>query len=102
MRRVRSDHRQLNSIPVSSRATHYHPFIFCPALVPPSTLLNDTGYGYKIQDRNITHLFCMDALKLFATDDEDLEKMLQAVKKFSVDMGRTLVLDKCAKASFKR
>ena len=42
------------------------PLIFCLALAPSSTILNGTGYGYKIQNRFISHLFYMDDLKLFA------------------------------------
>ena len=61
------------------------PLIFCLALVPLSAILNDTGYGYKTQGQNISHLFFMDDLKLFAKDDKDLEGMLQTVKKFSDD-----------------
>ena len=78
------------------------PLIFCLALAPLSQILNDTGYGYKIHNRNINHLFYMDDLKLFAKNDNELEGMLQTVKKFSDDIGMTFGLDKCAKASFKR
>ena len=41
-------------------------------------------------------------MKLFAKNDNDLEGVLQAVKKFSDDIGMTFGLDKCAKVSFKR
>ena len=41
-------------------------------------------------------------LKLFLKNDNDLEGILQTVKKFSHDLGMTLGLGKCAKASFKR
>ena len=44
----------------------------------------------------------MDDLKLFAKDDNNLEEMLQLVKKFSDDIGMAFGLDKCAKVSFKR
>ena len=43
----------------------------------------------------------MDDLKLFAKDN-DLEGLLQTVKKFSDNIGMSLGLDKCAKATFKR
>ena len=78
------------------------PPIFCSALAPLSTILNGSGYGYKIQKRFISHLFYMDDLKLFAKDDNNLEKMLPLVKKFSDDIGMTFGLDKFAKVSFKR
>ena len=43
----------------------------------------------------------MDDLKLFSKDD-NLEGVLQIVKKFSDDTGMSFRLDKCAKATFKR
>ena len=51
---------------------------------------------------NISYLFYMDDLKLFPKNDNDLEGILQTVKKFSDDLGTTFGLAKCAKASFKR
>ena len=78
------------------------PLIFCLALASLSTILNGTGYGYKIQDRFISHMLYIDDLKLFAKDDNNQEGMLQLVKNFSGDIGITFGLDKCAKASFKR
>ena len=63
---------------------------------------NQTGYGYSIQIRSINHLFYMDDLKLFAKDN-DLEGLLQTVKKFSDDISLSFdKCDKCAKAIFKR
>ena len=44
----------------------------------------------------------MDDLKLFAKNDNDLEGLLQTVKKFRDDIGMSFVLDECAKAIFKR
>ena len=44
----------------------------------------------------------MDDLKLFTKDDNDLEGLLQTVKKFSDDIGMSFGLDKCAEATFKR
>ena len=76
------------------------PLIFCLALAPLSTILNGTGYGYKIQKRLISHLYYMDDWKLFAKDDNNLEEMLHLVKKFSDDNGMTFGLDKCGMVSF--
>ena len=78
------------------------PLLFCLALIPPSNELNNTGYGYKIFDRTINHLFYMDDLKLFAKNDQDLEGLLNTVKEFSNDIDMEFGLDKCAKASFVR
>ena len=33
------------------------PLLFCIALAPLSSLLNESNYGYKISNANITHLF---------------------------------------------
>ena len=48
------------------------PLLFCMALIPLSQLLNSTGYGYKIMEKKINHLFYMDDLKLYAQNDDEL------------------------------
>ena len=80
----------------------YHRYFFCLPLIPLSKELNPIGCGYNIQKRSINHLLYTDDLKLFAKDDNDLEGLLQTVKKFSDDSGMSSGLDKCAKATFKR
>ena len=76
------------------------PLLFCLCLIPLSAELNKTGYGYKIDNESINHLFYMDDLKLFAKDDDNLEGLLQTVKSFSDDIGMKFGLEKCAKATF--
>ena len=49
------------------------PILFCVTLIPFRKLLNNTGYGYKIYDNTINHLFYMDNLKLFAKNDQQLK-----------------------------
>ena len=44
----------------------------------------------------------MDDFKLFAKDNNDLEGLLETVKKFSEEIGMPFGLDKFAKATFKR
>ena len=44
----------------------------------------------------------MDDFKLFAKDDNDVEGLLQTVKKFSNDTGIWFGWDKCAESIFKR
>ena len=44
----------------------------------------------------------MDDLKLFGKEDNDLEGLLETVKRFSEDIGTSFGPDKCAKATFKR
>lgn len=43
-------------------------------------LYQNTGYGYKIKDKMINHLFYMGYLKLYARNDEELEGFLKTVK----------------------
>ena len=76
--------------------------LFCLSLIPLSKKLNQTGYGYNIPKRSINHLFYVDDLKLFAKDDNNLEGLLQTVKKFTDEIGVSFGPDKCAKATFKR
>ena len=76
--------------------------LFCVALIILSKLLNSTGYGYKVYDNIINHLFYMDDLKLFAKNDQHLQGLLNIVKEISDDIWMEFGLDKCAKATFFR
>ena len=42
------------------------PLLFCLALAPLSSLLNESTYGYHTQGYKITHLLYMDDLKMYA------------------------------------
>ena len=75
------------------------PLLFCLSLVPLSHLLNNTGYGYKINNKRINHLFYTDDLKLYVRDGLELEGLLQTAKSFSDDLGMEFGLDKCAEAT---
>ena len=74
--------------------------LFYLALAPLSSLLNSTKHGYEIKKRKINHLFCMDDLKAYAMNDEQLKKLLDIIKIFSDDIKMEFGLDKCAKATF--
>ena len=76
----------------------HFPIVFCVALIPLSKLLNTTGYGYKIYDNTINHLFYMDDLKLFVKNDQQLQGLLNIVKQFSDDIWMEFGLNKCAKS----
>ena len=80
-----------------SQGDSLSPLLFCIALAPLSSLINDSGYGFKI-----SHLFYMDDLKTFAKNDEDQQSILTIVQGFSDDINMEFGLDKCAKATFKR
>ena len=66
------------------------PLLFCIALAPLSSLLNESNYGY------------MDDLKTYAMSDEDQKGLPKIVKVFNDDIRMEFGLDKCAKAAFKR
>ena len=78
------------------------PLYFCLPLTPLSKELKLTGYGYDIRKSSVNHLFYMDDLSPIPKDDNDLEGLLQTVKKFTDDIGMSFGLDKCTKATFKR
>ena len=78
------------------------PLLFCIALAPLSTLLNNTSYGYQSQGGKLNHPFYMDDLKTFAKDEDEQIGLLHTVKQFSDDIGMELSIEKCAKATFKR
>ena len=71
------------------------PLLFCISLLPLSLELNSSVYGYKMGTERMTHLFCMDDLKLYAKDDSEHEG-------FSGDIDEEFGLNKYAKATFKR
>ena len=76
------------------RGNSLSPILFCAALIPISKLLNYTGYGYKIYNNTINHIFYVDDLKLFAKNDKRLQDLLNILKKFSDDTRIEFGLDK--------
>ena len=73
------------------------PLLFCLSLMPLTTELNNTRYGYKIYEKTIDHLFYRDDLELYAKNDKELEGLLSTVKQFSDDIVMGSGLDNCAK-----
>ena len=80
------------------------PLLFCLALVPLTSELATSGYGYKISNTSapINNLFYMDDLKLYSKDEQEQIGELKIVKQLSDDIGMEFGLEKCAKASFKK
>lgn len=73
------------------------PLWFCLALNPLSGMLNRSGYGYPLDNQtNISHLFYMDDLKLYARNREQLRGSLELVRSFSKAVCMELGMDKCA------
>ena len=82
------------------------PLIFCLALNPLSHMLNNGGYGFKIESgeivEKVTHLLYMDDLKLYASKEAELRSLLRLVEVFSEDIRMSFGLDKCRTISVKR
>jgi hypothetical protein len=83
------------------------PLLFCLALNPLSTELARTDCGYyvgkgKNEDHCMNHLLYMDDLKLYASNEKQLESLLNVVSIFSKDICMKFGLDKCAKLSIHR
>ncbi|XP_044751668.1 uncharacterized protein LOC123311664 [Coccinella septempunctata] len=78
---------------------------FCLALNFLSKLLNEGNYGYaidKIKNIRITHQLYVDDLKLYATNEEQLMRLLRIVASFSQTIRMEMGLDKCAVIHVKR
>ena len=87
-----------------SQGDSFSPLLFCLALVPLTSELATSGYGYKILNTSapISNLFYMDDLKLYSKNEQEQVGELKIVKQFSDDIGMEFGLEKCAKASFKK
>ena len=67
----------------------FSPLLFCLALVPLTSELATSGYGYKISNTSapIRNLFYMDDLKLYSKNNQEQVGELKIVKQFSDDIG---------------
>ena len=67
-------------------------------MIPLTLLLRRERLGYQLGEerRLINHLLFMDDLKLYARDKEDLEKLLDVMRVYSLDIRMEFGLDKCA------
>ncbi|KAL3280803.1 hypothetical protein HHI36_004034 [Cryptolaemus montrouzieri] len=71
---------------------------FCLAMNSLSSMLNRTGYEFRIKiDRNyhtISHLLYMDDIKLYASKKKQLDDLLKTASKFSVDVHMKFGIEK--------
>ena len=81
------------------QADSLSPLLFCLAIVPSTSEINASGYGYKMNRNSlpISNLLYMDDLKLYASNDDQQQGVIQIVKQFSEDIKMNFGLDKCAK-----
>ena len=86
------------------QADSFSPLLFCLALVPLTSEMATSGYGYKISNASapITNLSYMDDLKLYSKNEQEQIGELKIVKQFSDDISMEFGIEKCAKASFKK
>jgi len=78
--------------------------IFCICLIPLNEQLNILNKMYEghTTKTKISHLLYMDALKLIANSEEELQKQIEILKTFRDDNHMEIGLAKCAKIAFKR
>jgi len=79
------------------------PLLFCVALAPLSSLLNETGYGYNTRSgEKINHLFYMDDLKTYAKNDKEQTGILHTVKPLVMTSEWSLALRNALKLPSKK
>ena len=78
------------------------PLLFCLCLVPITNILNREGYGYKIGNRKVSNLLYIDDLKIYAKNDEQMERCKALIQEFSNDITMEFGLDKCAVIHMKK
>eukprot|EP00957_Ditylum_brightwellii_P186345 14188111-Ditylum_brightwellii.AAC.1 len=61
-----------------------------------SYILSCTKTGFKINKSLVSHLLYINDLKIYAKNNEELERLNALVKAFSKEIGMTYSLDKCA------
>ena len=74
------------------------PLLFVIAMMPLNHILMKCTGGYKLTKslEKITHLMYMDDIKLFVTNEKELEILIQAVRIYSQDIGMEFGIEKCA------
>jgi len=70
------------------------PLLFCIALNALTHDLNKADCVYQVHktERKISHLLCMDDLKLLVGDDDKLENEIKIVKAIGKDINMNFVL----------
>jgi len=66
------------------------------------TITTITRYEEHRTKRKVSHLLCLDDLKLIGKTEKELQKQMQVVRTFSDDIHMDFGLDKCAQIVLKR
>uniref|UniRef100_H3APX3 Reverse transcriptase domain-containing protein n=1 Tax=Latimeria chalumnae TaxID=7897 RepID=H3APX3_LATCH len=80
------------------RGDSLSPMLFLICLLPLTTLLKKSGLDFTIHNVTISHLLCVDDLKLV----KDILALTKIVKTFSNDICMQIGLDKCATVTINR
>ena len=75
------------------------------AMLPLSSVLyNELGAGYQHskEEGKITHLLFMDDLKLYGSNEKEINSLVHTVQVFSSDIGMDFGIEKCATMVMKR
>jgi len=69
------------------------PLLFCEALIALTRKLNRADCGYRVQktERKITHLLCMNEMKLLVRDEDKLENGIKIVKTIGIYINMNFV-----------
>ena len=80
------------------------PLLFVLIMIPLTLALRNTSLGYKMSKESepISHLLFMDDLKLYASNKNSLDSLVNTVKIFSDDIRMEFGLSKCAVLELKR
>ena len=65
------------------------PLLFTVSLLPLTHILRDTapGYHFASNGQKVNHLLSVDDLKLYVSNGQSLESLIQTVRVFSNDIG---------------
>lgn len=72
------------------------PYLFCLAISPISHIIKAEIEPYRSGNREFSHIYYMDDLKVYTKDPPSLEKAFRIIGRFSHKIGLELNLKKCA------
>ena len=78
--------------------------LFVVALIPVTIILRTLkqGYSFGKGKERLNHLLFMDDLKLYGSNDNEIDSIVKVVKIASGDIGRQFGFDKCTVLKMKR
>lgn len=87
-----------------SRGVSLSPLLFVIVMLPLSSVLNKSATGCQLSEEEgkITHLLFMVDLKLYGSNEKELNSLVHTVRVFSSDIGMDFGIEKCAMMVRKR